>query len=107
MKETAKGLPNTCTRCARKAGPTWWANNDDEAIAGLGVCHECHAAEVAATPPPDVPTETVPASVPDSGTIDRRDGIDEVEATLAATALREHAQPKKRAAGTRSKGGRA
>lgn len=34
--ETTAGLPNTCAGCGKPAGPTWWAANDDQAIAGQG-----------------------------------------------------------------------
>lgn len=44
MIETHLGLPNTCSRCGRPAGPTWWADTVDAARAGQGLCADCAGA---------------------------------------------------------------
>lgn len=41
MTETAKGLPNTCHDCGQPAGPVWYAEHEDAARAGGGVCRDC------------------------------------------------------------------
>lgn len=41
MIETTRGLPNTCHDCGKPAGPTWWAEHEDAARAGGGVCRVC------------------------------------------------------------------
>lgn len=43
MIKTQRGLPNTCSKCGRKvtAQEGWYAEHDDAARAGLGVCADC------------------------------------------------------------------
>lgn len=61
MIETVKGLPNTCHDCGQPAGPVWWAEHEDAARAGGGVCRPC-AAKRGWLPPEGQGAET-PAQV--------------------------------------------
>ena len=50
MIRTTKGMPNTCSNCG--AGPLeeCWAESEDHARAGLGLCKDCAALERPAEP---------------------------------------------------------
>lgn len=58
LKETRVGLPNTCSECGADPGPSWFAANDDAALAGKGLCSSCAGQEqtfaARAQPNPDV-----------------------------------------------------
>ena len=41
MNKTKRGLPNTCARCGAACTSEWYAQNDDEARAGRGLCEKC------------------------------------------------------------------
>ena len=41
MIKTAVGLPNTCSRCGRRCTGEWWAEHEDAARSGTGLCDEC------------------------------------------------------------------
>jgi hypothetical protein len=41
MIQTAIGLPNTCSRCGRRCTGEWWAEHEDAARAGAGLCDGC------------------------------------------------------------------
>jgi hypothetical protein len=43
MMETVAGLPNSCSKCAKKitTEQTWFADNADAARAGAGLCNTC------------------------------------------------------------------
>lgn len=56
MRETTAGLPNTCSRCGRDPGPSWYAASEDAALAGQGVCADCHAPSPSAAPDPEPPS---------------------------------------------------
>jgi len=58
MKQTSAGLPNTCSRCGQPAGEQWWAENDEQAQAGQGVCDTCHQPPKKAAPKPKRKTTT-------------------------------------------------
>lgn len=53
MKQTRVGLPNSCSICGNTVlTEMWWADNDDFARAGSGVCDNCRAPK-----PTQMPTE--------------------------------------------------
>ena len=64
MIYTLAGLPNSCSRCARKCTTQtgWYAENVDAARAGAGLCAEC--AMPAKVLPQTPPTPTVTAVTP-------------------------------------------
>lgn len=42
LVECEKGLPNTCSDCGEPIkGKKWFAENEDQAEAGQGVCDKC------------------------------------------------------------------
>jgi hypothetical protein len=41
LKETRAGLPNTCSKCGKEVGASWFAANDESALAGAGLCANC------------------------------------------------------------------
>jgi len=41
MIETSAGLPNTCSECGTDPGATWFAENEDQARSGGGLCKNC------------------------------------------------------------------
>ncbi|MBN1430451.1 MAG: hypothetical protein JXB07_18925 [Anaerolineae bacterium] len=43
MTKTTRGLPNTCSQCGTpvKKEDWWFANNEDEARSGQGLCEKC------------------------------------------------------------------
>ncbi len=73
MIETKIGLPNTCCKCGKNPGETWFAPHVDAARSGHGFCHACafRPADAKADPAKDPrkPAETTkpPAVPPESG----------------------------------------
>ena len=53
MKKTTAGLPNTCWNCGADNLEYWFAENDDRARSGGGICESC-AFPVEAEPEPAV-----------------------------------------------------
>ena len=43
MIHTSVGLPNTCSRCGKRCISQWWAEHEDAARSGSGLCDECAA----------------------------------------------------------------
>ena len=43
MIKTGVGLPNTCSRCGKRCTGKWWAEHEDAARSGAGLCDECAA----------------------------------------------------------------
>ena len=41
MIETEVGLPNTCSNCGKPPGDTWFAEHEDAARSGQGICDNC------------------------------------------------------------------
>ena len=41
MKETKRGLPNTCSNCGKNPGDSWYAEHEDAARSGQGLCKDC------------------------------------------------------------------
>ena len=60
MEYTLAGLPNSCSRCAKKctAATGWYADNVDAARAGAGLCAECAMPAKVLPPTPSVTTVT-------------------------------------------------
>jgi hypothetical protein len=50
MIKTAVGLPNTCSRCGRRCTGEWWAEHEDAARSGTGLCDECAQPAAPAVP---------------------------------------------------------
>lgn len=48
MQATTRGLPNTCSICGADAGAVWYAENDEQAFAGRGLCAACAGVQPAA-----------------------------------------------------------
>jgi len=61
MIQTAIGLPNTCSQCGKRCAGQWWAEHEDAARSGAGLCDECAQPAVAAAVvrPAPVRLETV------------------------------------------------
>jgi hypothetical protein len=53
MIQTAVGLPNRCSRCGKSCTGQWWAEHEDAARSGAGLCDGC--AHPAAQAAPDRP----------------------------------------------------
>lgn len=50
MIQTSVGLPNTCSRCGKRCTGQWWAEHEDAARAGAGLCDGCAQPAVPAAP---------------------------------------------------------
>jgi hypothetical protein len=61
MIYTAVGLPNTCSRCGRACTRQWWAEHEDAARSGAGLCEECESTRPESTSvAPSVPVRYEP-----------------------------------------------
>lgn len=43
---TRAGLPNSCCSCGKDSLPYWFAPSDDAALAGQGLCEDCHGVQL-------------------------------------------------------------
>lgn len=41
LKPFTIGLPNTCSSCGKPPGKVWYAENEDQARSGGGICKGC------------------------------------------------------------------
>lgn len=50
MIKTAIGLPNTCSQCGKRCINQWWAEHEDAARSGSGLCDGCAQPAAPTTP---------------------------------------------------------
>lgn len=83
--ETRVGLPNTCSKCGKDPGGSWFAPNEDVAQAGGGLCASCAGQKQqlpAVEPTNEIPGDMLAAARDLRDQLDRRGIREQVEKVI-------------------------